>query len=157
MDYENTFTPNELKLVAFAPAVAANGIAMVDGMISEEETLTISANLLNTTEKYSHNQLIMLAICSFSRLMQDGDMPGEMRYIRTPEEYMRCFRKVGQLIDKKVPDEAGREYKQFLLDLMHNVAAASTNKRHSFFGSSRNVSAEEQDFIDHIAQIMNSR
>lgn len=157
MDYENTFTPNELKLVAFAPAVAANGIAMVDGMVSEEETLAISGNLLNTTEKYNDNELIMLAIRSFSNLMQDGDMPGEMRYIRTPEEYMRCFRKVGRLIDKKVPEEDGREYKQFLLDLMHNVAAASTNKRHSFFGNSKNVSAEEQDFIDHIAQIMDSR
>ncbi|HET59625.1 MAG TPA: hypothetical protein ENN32_04580 [Chloroflexi bacterium] len=157
MDYENTFTPNELKLVAFAPAVAANGIAMIDGMISEDETLTISANLLNTTEKYKHNDLIMLAIRSFSNLMQDGDMPGEMRYIRTPEEYMRCFRKVGKIIDKKVPDEQGSEYKQFLLDLMHNVAAASSNKRHSFFGNSNNVSAEEKDFIDHIAQIMNAR
>lgn len=157
MDYENTFTPNELKLIAFAPAVAANGIAMIDGMISEDETLAISANLLNTTEKYKHNGLIMLAIRSFSNLMQDGDMPGEMRYIRTPEEYMRCFRKVGKIIDKKVHDEQGREYKQFLLDLMHTVAAASTNKRHSFFGNSKNVSTEEQDFIDHIAQIMNSR
>ena len=155
MDYEKTFTSNELKLVAFAPAVAANGIAMVDGMISEEEPPTISANLLNTTEKYSHNGLIMLAIRSFTHLMQDGDMPGEMRYIRTPEEYMRCFRKVGKIIDKKVPDEHGREYKQFLLDLMHNVASASNNKRRSFFGNSNNVSAEEQNFIDHIAQIMN--
>ena len=157
MDYENTFTPNELKLVAFAPAVAANGIAMVDGMVSEEETLAISGNLLTTTGKYSDNELIKLAIRSFSNLMQDGDMPGEMRYIQTPEEYMRCFRKVGRLIDKKVPEEEGREYKQFLLDLMHNVGAASTNKRHSFFGHSNNVSAEEQDFIDHIAQIMNAR
>jgi hypothetical protein len=157
MDYENTFTPNELKLVAFAPAVAANGIAMVDGIISEDETLIISANLLNTTEKYKHNGLIMLAIRSFSNLMQDGDMPGEMRYIRTPEEYMRCFRKVGKIIDKKVPDEHGREYKQFLLDLMQKVASASTNKRRSFFGNGNNVSEKEQDFIDHIAQIMNAR
>jgi hypothetical protein len=157
VNYEKTFTPNELKLVAFAPAVAANGIAMVDGMISEDETLTISANLLHTTEKYSHNELIMLAIRSFSNLMQDGDMPGEMRYIRTPEEYMRCFRKVGRIIDKKVPDEHGREYKQFLLDLMHNVAAASSTKRRSFFGNSNNISTEEQNFIDHIAQIMNAR
>ena len=157
MNYEKTFTANELKLVAFAPAVAANGIAMVDGVISEDETLIISANLLNTAEKYSHNELIMLAIRSFSNLMQDGDMPGEMRYIRTPEEYMRCFRKVGRIIDKKVPDEQGREYKQFLLNLMHNVAAASTNKRRSFFGNSNNISTEEQNFIDHIAQIMNAR
>ena len=62
MNYETLFTEKEITLIAFAPAIAANGIAMVDGTISEEETLAISAHLLDATERYRHNKLIMLAI-----------------------------------------------------------------------------------------------
>ena len=153
MKYENLFTEKELKLIAFAPAVAANGIAMVDGMISEEETLTISANLLEATDKYRHNELIMLAIRSFSRLMQTGDMPGEMRYIRSPEEYLRAFRSVGKLIDKKINNQEGIEYKTYLIDIMRRVASVSGSKRRSFFGKG-NVSEKEQQFLDHISDIL---
>jgi len=154
MKYDTLFTEKEMKFIAFAPAIAANGIAMVDGTISEEETLIISANLLEATERYRNNELIMMAIRSFSRLMQTGDMPGEMRYIKSPEEYLRAFRKVGKLIDKKIKNKEGKEYKQFLIDIMRKVASVSGNKRHSLFGRG-NVSEKEQQFLDHISDILN--
>ena len=153
MDYASLFSEKELKLIAFAPAVAANGIAMVDGSISEQETLTISANLLDATERYRKNELIMFAIRSFSTLMQGGDMPGEMRYISTPEEYLRTFRKVGKLIDQKVDTPEGREYKKFLTEIMYKVASASGSRRRSFFGKS-NVSDQEKNFLEKIAEIL---
>ncbi|MCD6475312.1 MAG: hypothetical protein J7K85_03480 [Anaerolineaceae bacterium] len=153
MNYETLFTEKEITLIAFAPAIAANGIAMVDGTISEEETLAISAHLLDATERYRHNKLIMLAIQSFSRLMRKGEIPGDMRYIRSPEEYLRTFRKVGKLIDKKVKNQEGTEYKHYLVDLMKSVASASGPKRRSFFGRG-NVSDQEQQFLDHIADIL---
>lgn len=155
MEFNNTFTLKQLKLIAYAPAVAANGIAMIDGQISEEETMAISGALLGSSEKYRHNKLIMLAITSFQQFVQQGDMPGEMRYIKTPEEYLRLFRMIGKTIDKNVDSDIGIEYKQFLIDLMRQVASASGGKRRSLFGRGSNVSAEEQKFIDHIADIMN--
>lgn len=155
MEFNNTFTLNQLKLIAYAPAVAANGIAMIDGEISEEETMAISGALLGSSEKYRHNKLIMLAITSFQQFVQQGDMPGEMRYIKTPEEYLRLFRTIGKTIDKNVHTEIGNEYKQFLIDLMRQVASASGNKRRSLFNRSQNVTEEEQQFINHIADVMN--
>lgn len=153
MNYDTIFTEKEITLIAFAPAIAANGIAMVDGTISEEETLTISSHLLDATERYRHNKLIMLAIRSFTRLMKKGEMPGEMRYIRSPEEYLRTFRKVGKLIDKKIKNQEGAEYKHYLVDIMKSVASASGTKRKSFFGRG-NVSDQEQQFLDHVSDIL---
>lgn len=156
MEFNNTFTLKQLKLIAYAPAVAANGIAMIDGEISEQETLAISGALLGSSEKYRHNKLITLAITSFSQFVQMGDMPGEMRYIKSPEEYLRLFRLIGKTIDKNVKSEIGVEYKEFLIDLMRQVASASRgNKRKSLFGRGSNVTAEEEKFIEHIADIMN--
>ena len=155
MEFNNTFTLKQLKLIAYAPAVAANGIAMIDGQISEHETLAISATLLDTSDKYRHNKLIMLAITSFKDFVQQGDMPGEMRYISSPEEYLRLFRKIGKIIDKNVHSEIGTEYKAFLIELMLKVASASNGRRNSLFGRGANVSNEEKQFIEHIAEIMN--
>jgi len=154
IDFSTLFTEKELKVIAYAPALAANGMAMVDGNISEQETLTISANLLDATDRYRHNDLIMLSIRSFTKFMQDGDMPGDIRYISSPEEYIRAFRNVARIIDQKVNNAEGHEYKKYLVEIMLQVASSSSGTRkHSFFGKG-NVSGQEQVFLEHIAEIL---
>ncbi|MBN2047009.1 MAG: hypothetical protein JW750_04115 [Anaerolineaceae bacterium] len=153
MSIRERFTNDEWVFVSFAPAIAANGIAMVDGTIDESETLMISGMLLDARDQYTHNQLIVAAINSFKDLVRSGEIPGELRYIRTPEEYLRAFRKVGKIVDKKALAEEGREYKQFLVDIMSAVASAS-KRNASFFRREANVSSSEMNFIDHIKQIL---
>jgi hypothetical protein len=97
--------------------------------------------------------LIRFAIRGFTNLMQQGDMPGEMRYISSPEEYLRAFRKVGKLIDQKADHPDGYEYKKFLVEIMHRVASASGTRRRSLFGKG-NVSEQEQVFLDKLTEIL---
>jgi hypothetical protein len=47
----------------------------------------------------------------------------------------------------------GREYKKFLTEIMYKVASASGSRRRSFFGKS-NVSDQEKNFLEKIAEIL---
>ena len=152
MTTKKDYTDQEWRLVVFAPSFAANGVASIDGSISKMESMTITQSMLSARDTLKDNELIQAVLDGFPDLMKNADIPIEFLGLKTTNDVMMAFGIAAGIVDDKAPAGEAREYKQFLLETVEKVAAAS-GKFLDFFGG--NVSAEEDDFIDKLKVALN--
>ena len=146
------YTQQEWRLLVFAPHYAANGVAAIDGNISQAESLVITNAMLAAKGRYPDNELIASVIDGLPELMEAVDIPVEFMQAKTVEDAERVFFMISKILEKKSPSDEARQYSQFLIDLINEVSGAS-GKILKMFGDT--VSEEEADFIERISRMLN--
>lgn len=146
------YTQQEWRLLVFAPQYAASGAAAIDGKITQEESLVIANAMLAAKSRYPDNELITSAIDGLAELMAAADIPVEFMQAKTVEDAERVFFMISKILEKKSPPDEARQYSQFLVNLINEVAGAS-GKVLKMFGET--VSEEESDFSARISRMLN--
>jgi len=144
MTISEDFNDSDWEMLVFSPAFAAYGVAACDGRIDAKERESITTIMDDMRAKYPHNQLICAVLADLPAMLEEMTIPGSLRYVKTKEESLWAYRKIGQILES-VPDEMeGREFKAFLVDVVEQVAHTS-GKKIKVFG--RDVNEEEANFL----------
>ena len=143
MTSKKDYSEKDWKFLVFAPSFAATGAAAADGEISRSETYVITEMMLSAADQYKDNELITSAMKDLPKMLADMNIPGELRYAKTPHEVAWAFGKIAKILDKHATAKEASEFKTFLLEIVDKVANAPGGFL-NLFGN--NVSEEETDF-----------
>ena len=144
MTTRDDFDADDWEILVFSPAFAAFGVAAVDGRIDAKEKEAITGMLLNIQDKYPDNELICAVMSELPAMLEDMNVPGSLRYIKTKDEFLWAYKKIGRIVDGAAePDEAA-QFKSFLVDIVEQIAHAS-GKKMNVFGN--DINQPESGFL----------
>ena len=162
MASKSDFNPEEWKLIASAPIIAAAVISasddVGDDMDSEEEEMqAFKDSLVKLRKKYGKTVLVSDVLDSIEdEGTQEFDILfasiGASASHESPlEDRIKTIGEAGDILDRVADKKEAKEYKKFLIDAATAVAAAS---KEGFFAFGSSISKKEEFYLRQIQNAM---
>jgi hypothetical protein len=147
MTTRDDFDEDDWQILVFSPAFAANGVAAVDGKIDKQEMAAFNDTVKNLQHNYAGNELIRSVMDELPSMLEDMNVPGSLRYVKTRDEVLWAYRKIGRIVDENAAPEEAAVFKSFLVNIVEQIANVS-GKKLNLFGN--DVNQQEAGFIEDV-------